>query len=153
LSLVPPRPNGVGLATAGGVVTMVGSLLLYQSRSGHWESWSYAWALLPAAAGVALIGYGMFAGDGSLIRRGAWMAAIAGAIFVAGAWYFEQLFAGNLRGFDPSDWWPVVLIGIGALIALRAFVSREPQAPRAEPMGPGPTVTPPTMTPPTATGA
>src|SRR5687768_6840409 len=61
LSLVPTRPAGVGFATAGAIVTTVGLLLAFQSQTGHWESWAYAWAILPAAAGLALVGYGAFA--------------------------------------------------------------------------------------------
>jgi len=34
MSLVPARPAGIGFAIAGAVVTTVGSILLYQSRTG-----------------------------------------------------------------------------------------------------------------------
>lgn len=121
LSLVPARPHGIGLATAGAIVTAVGVLLLYQSRTGHWESWAYAWTLLPAAAGLALMGYGLFADVPGMIRRGLWMAGIAGAIFVAAAWYFERLFAGELDGLDASQWWPIVLVALGAVIVIRGI--------------------------------
>ncbi len=136
LSLVPTRPAGVGFATAGAIVTTVGLLLAYQSRTGHWESWAYAWALLPTAAGLALVAYGLYSQQRPMLRSGLWMAGIAGSLFVAGAWYFERLFAGQLDGLDPSEWWPVILMAIGAVIAARAIalprshaaISSDPQA-------------------------
>jgi hypothetical protein len=38
----------------GVILTATGGLLLYQSITGHWESWAYAWAMYPAAAGYAM---------------------------------------------------------------------------------------------------
>jgi hypothetical protein len=143
LSLAPTRPAGIGFATAGAIVTTVGLLLAYQSQTGHWESWAYAWALLPTAAGLALVGYGLFANQHRMVRSGLWMAGIGGSIFVAGAWYFERLFAGQLDGLDPSQWWPVILIAIGAVIAVRAiaFPASERPADAAQP-APGTQATP-----------
>ena len=132
VALAVPRPRGVAFAVAGAVVTTVGGLLLYQSQSGHWESWAYAWALLPAAAGIALIAYGAFAADRRMWIAGAWLAGIAGAIFVVGAWFFEGLFAGEQRFIDAGSWWPVAVIVLGVVIALSAFV----RPPRLS--GPGP---------------
>jgi hypothetical protein len=147
LSLVPTRPAGVGFATAGAIVTTVGLLLAYQARTGHWESWAYAWALLPTAAGLALVGYGLFSRQRPMLRSGLWMAGIGGSLFVAGAWYFERLFAGQLDGLDPSEWWPVILIAIGAVIAVRAIAvpRTQPQVQSDPPMQPGPSTpaTPP----------
>jgi len=88
-SLIPARPQGAALAVVGAVITAVGALLLYQSQSGHWESWAYAWSLLPAAAGAALVLYGLFAGERGMWTAGLWLAGIAAVLFVAGAWFFE----------------------------------------------------------------
>lgn len=38
----------------GVIVSATGLLLLYQSITGHWESWAYAWAMYPAAVGFAM---------------------------------------------------------------------------------------------------
>ncbi|HET7182371.1 MAG TPA: hypothetical protein VFI15_09090 [Candidatus Limnocylindrales bacterium] len=122
LSLVPQRPRGTALAVAGAVVTTVGGLLLYQSQSGHWESWAYAWALLPGAAGLALLGYGAYAGVAGMRSAGTWLAAIGALLFVAGAWFFEGLFAGEPRPVDIGNWWPVGVIVVGAALALWAIV-------------------------------
>lgn len=38
----------------GVIISATGLLLLYQSLTGHWASWAYAWAMYPAAAGFAM---------------------------------------------------------------------------------------------------
>lgn len=38
----------------GVILTATGALLLYQSLTGHWASWAYAWAMYPAAVGFAM---------------------------------------------------------------------------------------------------
>lgn len=132
-SLVQARPRGIGLAIAGAVVTTVGGILLYQSRFDHYESWAYAWALIPAAAGAALVLYGLFAAQPGMVRSGTWLAAIAGVLFVAGAWFFEGVFAGDRSIIDAGNWWPVAVIILGAIVVLRAFVApaidRRPDGP------------------------
>src|SRR5687767_10645766 len=40
-------PHGRGFAIAGAIVTSVGALLWYQDAANHFESWAYAWTLLP----------------------------------------------------------------------------------------------------------
>ena len=121
-SVVPAPPRGVGFASGGATVTMVGAILLYQSRTGHWESWAYAWALIPAGAGIAILLYGLFARERGMVRAGLTMAGIAGALFLAGAWFFEGLFAGEPRPTDVGAWWPVGVIVLGGVIVLRALL-------------------------------
>ena len=122
LSVVPTRPAGIGFAIAGAVVTTVGGILLYQSRTDNWESWAYAWALIPGSVGLALLGYGSYARRASMVRAGTWMTAVFGSIFIAGAWAFGRLFSGDLAGLDPLEWGPAILIVLGVLIALSAIV-------------------------------
>jgi hypothetical protein len=131
LSLLPAPPAGIGFAIAGAIVTTVGSLLLYQSRTGHWESWAYAWALIPMAAGAALVLYGSFARSSSMVRGGTWMAGIAAALFATFAWFFEGMFAGTVRP-ELIDWWPILIVGAGAVLVLRAALLSGPRdEPRA----------------------
>ena len=121
-SLIPTPPRGLGFATAGAVITTVGGLLLYQSRTGHWESWAYAWALIPAGAGVAMALYGLLAKRRSIVNAGLWMAGIAGPLFLVGAWYFEGIFRGDPRFAQAGDLWPVAIVAIGVALVLRVVV-------------------------------
>ena len=130
-SLIPTPPKGLGFATAGAVITTVGGLLLYQSQTGHWESWAYAWALIPAAAGVAMALYGLLAKRRSIVNAGLWMAGIAGTLFLVGAWYFEGIFRGDPRFAQAGDLWPVAIVAIGVALVLRVVVLPARAEPRA----------------------
>ena len=119
VSLVPAPPAGIGFAIAGAIVTTIGSLLLYQSRTSDWESWAYAWALIPMAAGAALVLYGLYARRGSMVRGGVWMLGIAAVLLAVGAWFFEAIFAGSVRP-ELTEWWPIAIVAVGAILVLRA---------------------------------
>jgi cell wall-active antibiotic response 4TMS protein YvqF len=121
MSLAPARPAGIGFAIAGAVVTTVGSILLYQSRTGDWETWAYAWALIPLAAGGALLLYGLFAQSPSMVRSGSWMAGIGAVLFALGAWVFEGIFGGSPRP-ELNDWWPILIVAVGAVLVLRGIL-------------------------------
>jgi hypothetical protein len=134
-AFVPAPPRGIGFAIAGAIVTTVGGLLLYQSESGNWESWAYAWALIPMSAGLALVAYGLLTGNAAFTRNGTWLGGIAAVLLLTGAWFFGDVFAGR-QPIDAGSWWPVGVIAIGALIVLRALAF--PGSPTSEP----PTETP-----------
>ena len=53
-----------------------------------------------------------------------WMAGIAFGLFLAGAWFFEGVFAGEQRAVDVANWWPVGLMALGALFVIRAVLTR-----------------------------
>ncbi len=50
---VGPR-SAAGLAIPGCVVTMIGLILAIQNTFGLWQTWAYAWTLIPAAVGLGL---------------------------------------------------------------------------------------------------
>lgn len=128
MSIVPVPPRGVGFAIAGSIVTTIGLLLLYQERADHFESWAYAWALIPIAAGLGMLVYGFLARTTELIGTGLRTAAIGAGLFVAGAWFFETTFETGRAPVDLGTWWPVAVIAVGVLIALTALIGR-PQSP------------------------
>lgn len=47
------------LAIPGAIIGGIGCLLYYQNISGNWESWVYAWALIPGFVGLGLILMGL----------------------------------------------------------------------------------------------
>jgi hypothetical protein len=47
--------GGAGASVPGGIVTMLGLVLAYQSSTGDWASWAFAWALIaPGGVGLGL---------------------------------------------------------------------------------------------------
>lgn len=135
-SLVPAPPRGIGFATGGAIVTTVGTLLLYQARTGHWESWAYAWALIPLAAGVATLVYGAIIGRRAMVTTGLTMAGVGAALFLAGAWFFEGVFAGESRPTEIGSWWPIGVIVLGGVIVVRALLMPAGRSSSPEPVAP-----------------
>lgn len=123
-ALLPAAPKGLGFAIAGSIVTAIGGLLLYQTRSDHWESWAYAWAVIPMAGGIGMLLYGLLTRASSLVVSGLWMAAISTVMLFVGAWFFEGIFAGDLRFAQIGEWWPVAVIAVGVVIVLASFLRR-----------------------------
>jgi hypothetical protein len=126
-AFVPTPPDGLGFSVAGSVVTTVGLIFLYQQATENWDSWAYAWALIPMAAGIGITGYGLLTGHRDIAGSGMRLAAVAGVLFVIGAWYFNAVFETGENPIDIGAWWPVVVIGIGALVLGRAVLM--PSAP------------------------
>ena len=104
-------------ATVGGaIVTTVGLLLLYQDLNGHYESWAYAWALIPMAVGLGLTVNGLRFDRGDLVTLGTRMIAGFGIALLFGAWFFETTFQTNQPPFALGDSWPIALVLVGGVV-------------------------------------
>jgi hypothetical protein len=105
--------NTVGLSVPGSVVTGTGLILLYQSLTGHWESWAYAWTLYPVFVGLALTFMGNRTGDQNVHNTGRGLVRWGGVAFIVAAALFELLIF-NGGGFLGSLALPILLVGLGA---------------------------------------
>lgn len=131
------QPNGSGLTIAGSIVTMVGLVLFYQNITDHWESWAYAWALVaPGGSGIGMLVYGTRSGDAKMARDGFWQILTAGAIFAVGFIFFEGVLGISGDRWNLAEWvMPVIIIGLGVLVLIRAvFPGRRHET---EVQGPG----------------
>ena len=106
------------MAVPGTIITGVGGLLYYQSLSGNWASWAYAWALIPGFVGLGIIFMGLLDKESrSSIREGVTLLIISFVLFA--------VFGGFLGGFDLlAQFWPVLLILAGLLILFGNRVGR-----------------------------
>jgi O-antigen/teichoic acid export membrane protein len=126
--------DGSGLTVAGSIVTIVGLVLLYQNATDHWESWAYAWALVgPGGSGIGMLLYGTRSGNRKMARDGFWQVLTAIGLFVAGFIFFEGIIGISGRRLPLPDWvLPAAVIGLGVLVLIRGFISRErPEEPIA----------------------
>jgi hypothetical protein len=115
---------GEPIAMLSGIVTMVGLLLLYQSITGHWASWAYAWVLIaPTGVGVAQMLYGGLKDHPSAIKSGGVLVKIGMIMFVTGLVFFELIL--NISGLGLSFiGWPLLFIGLGVYVLLRGVLQR-----------------------------
>jgi len=107
---------------AGAVLTTVGGLLLYQDQTAHYESWAYAWALIPGSVGAALAVHGLRFQRSDLVTVGTRMVAGFGVLLLAGAWFFETIFRTGQAPFDLGDNWPIALIALGGVLFLAGLL-------------------------------
>jgi hypothetical protein len=120
--LLTGAESGVGLATAGGIVTTVGLILAYQESTNHWASWAYAWALVaPGSVGASMLLWAALHGRGRLIRGGLSALAVGLVMFLVGFAFFEGVLnIGGDRGIAPlgRQALPAALILAGVLIII-----------------------------------
>ena len=102
-----------GLAVPGSIITGVGLILLYQSITGHWESWAYSWALIIVFVGVGIYIMGWYGGDTGQKKSGMDVMRIGTILFVIFGVFFEMIFS----SFD-NLFFPILLIGLGAYLIL-----------------------------------
>jgi hypothetical protein len=110
-----------GLAIPACIVGGIGGLLYWQALTDNWESWSYAWALIPGFVGVGMVVAGLLERPekrGELLRGGVTTIVISLILFaIFGA------FLGGLFGL--GEYWPLLLVALGVALLVEAFVVRK----------------------------
>jgi hypothetical protein len=116
--------GGPGASVPGGIVTMLGLVLAYQSSSGDWASWAFAWALVaPGGVGLGLYLQALRDRDPSMLRRGRALMFIAAMIFLIGFVFFESILgiSGVDYGIFGKAALPGLLIVIGIVLLVRSL--------------------------------
>jgi hypothetical protein len=100
------------------IVGGIGGLLYWQNQTGNWDSWAYAWTLIPGFVGVGSILAGLLGGDAREgIGSGARLILISVVMFLIFGSFFGAL------GF-VGPYWPVLLIALGVLLFFQSLVTR-----------------------------
>jgi hypothetical protein len=104
------------LAIPAMLVAGTGAILLYQSVTGDWQSWAYAWTLYPALLGSGVALMGKLEDNGRAVRSGRGLIALGLAgFFVFWLLFRITVFAGIVSGLAL----PLILIAVGVLWMLR----------------------------------
>jgi hypothetical protein len=107
------------LAILSGIITMIGVVLLVQTITDLWASWSYAWALIaPTGPGIALWLLGSIKDREDLVKTGKDMTGVGLVLFVIAAAFFELVIGINGFGLGSSVF-PLLLIGLGLFLLIR----------------------------------
>lgn len=115
-------PN-TGLLIGGSVVATIGGILAWQAATGRWESWAWIWALLPTASGIGSLIGGLRTGSRNMRDAGLWQIVIGLAMLVGFYLFFEQVIGLSGEPVPLPEWvLPAFLVGLGALVLLRAFL-------------------------------
>ena len=122
--------GGPGASVPGGIVTMLGLVLAYQSSTQDWASWAFAWALIvPGGIGLGLYLQALRDRDPVMLRRGRNLIFVSIMIFMIGFVFFE-----SILGISATDYGifgkaalPALLIVIGIILLVRSIQrSRRP---------------------------
>jgi hypothetical protein len=108
-----------GLMVPACIVGGIGGLLYWQNTTGNWESWAYAWTLIPGFVGVGVFLSELLTGKvRQAVSGGGWLILISLVLFLI----FSSFFGGpSILG----AYWPVLLILLGLiLLAQVLFRSR-----------------------------
>lgn len=100
----------IGFAIPGTVIVGTGLILAFMNIFGHWEAWSYTWALYPAIVGVAFLKVGERNHHEKSQKTGNLLIRIGLYTFIGFGLFFEALIFGGLS----SAIVPIALIAIGA---------------------------------------
>lgn len=116
--------GGVGASVPGGIVTMLGLVLAYQSSTGDWASWAFAWSLVaPGGVGLGLYLQALRDRDPVMLKRGRTLIFIAAIIFMIGFVLFESILgiSGQDYGIFGKAALPGLLIVIGIILLVRSI--------------------------------
>ncbi len=116
--------GGAGASVPGGIVTMLGLVLAYQSSSGDWASWAFVWALIvPGGVGLGLYLQALRDRDTAMLRRGRALMFIGAMIALIGFVLFESIL--GVSGLDYGVFGkaalPGLLIIIGIVLLVRSM--------------------------------
>ena len=102
------------------IVGGIGGLLYWQNATGNWESWTYAWALIPGFVGVGIVLSGLLSGQvRQAVSGGGTLILISLVMFLIAGSFFGALGLGPL-----GDYWPALLIALGLLILIQGLFRR-----------------------------
>ncbi len=106
-----------GLAVPACIVGGIGGLLYWQNSADNWESWAYAWALIPGFVGAGIILSGLLSRDRGAIIGGAWTILVSLVMFA--------IFGSFLGGPElVSTYWPIIPIVLGVILLGQALFRR-----------------------------
>ncbi len=125
LLLIGLLTGAPGMAVPAAIVSGIGGLLYWQNSTGNWESWAYAWTLIPGFVGLGIVLMGVLQGGKvENLRGGAWLMVISLFLFFL---FGSFLGGGGLLG----PYWPALLILLGlyllgqSLFGGRSSIARE----------------------------
>jgi len=105
-----------GLAVPACIVAGIGGILYFQATTGRWETWAYAWALIPSFVGVGILLAGILEGQTAKgVREGGWPILIGLVMFV-----IFGSFLGGLGWLGP--YWPLLVVGLGLLMVVQGLL-------------------------------
>jgi hypothetical protein len=111
-----------GMAIPACIVAGIGGILYWQTTTGNWLSWAYAWALIPVVVGIGMI-------LAALLGEGGQDQAWKGAETILTSVVLFVIFGTIFGGLDVLGiYWPLLLVLVGAVQLIRRVLKPFPPA-------------------------
>lgn len=108
-----------GLAIPGSIVGGIGGILYYQNLTGNWETWAFAWALIPGFVGVGIALATLISPKENPDGLSASLVLIAISLIL----FF--IFGGaKFFGLDSFVLWPVIIIALGLFLLIKGVFKK-----------------------------
>ena len=108
-----------GLAVPAIIVGGIGGILTYQDYTGHWESWSYLWTLIPGFVGFGIMLMNLLGGKGKdSYKDGGTLILISLMLLAVFGSFFGAIGIGG-------KYWPVLLILLGLVLMGKTLFKKE----------------------------
>jgi hypothetical protein len=124
--------SSAGLAVPGSIITGIGLMLLAQSLTGYWESWSYGWTVILILVGLGIFIMGAYNGNERSRRAGLRLMQIGCILLIAFGAFFEGLIFASQHPGAGGLIFPAALILLGLILVLSRtgwYRSRPPSTP------------------------
>ena len=110
--------NIPGLSIPAFIIGGIGGLLYYQNVTGDWDSWAYAWTLIPGFVGLGLLFYSIQTRDKGTMNAGFLLLFITSILFFV---------FGSFLGAPKQviQFWPVLLILTGLWSMFRSLFGKK----------------------------
>jgi hypothetical protein len=104
------------MAVPASIVAGIGGLLYWQNATGNWDSWAYAWTLIPGFVGVGVIISGLLGGQArkAFVDGGRTIMVSLVLLAIFGSFLGRNDFSGPI--------WPILLIVVGVIVLLQTLV-------------------------------
>jgi hypothetical protein len=100
------------------ILAGIGGLLYWQNATNNWESWAYAWTLIPGFVGVGVLLSGFLRGNvRGAVSGGGWLIFISLVLFLIFGSFFGRV---SILG----AYWPALLILFGLILLAQSLIRR-----------------------------
>lgn len=94
----------------------IGALLYWQNLTGNWQSWAYAWTLIPGFSGIGEVLAGLLGSqEHRHISKGLWQVFVSLVLFL-----IFGSFLGNITWL--GSFWPLLLVVAGVFMVIRGIL-------------------------------
>ena len=107
--------SGGGLAIPGAIFSGIGLIMFIQNITGHWESWSYGWAVIIMSVGVGIFIAGWWSDKIRMQEAGKRVFSIGLILFVLFGAFFEMIFQSSQIA---QIFFPAALIVLGGYLII-----------------------------------